>query len=160
MMIIIGNSLARAFGVFGAASLVRFRTPVEDPEDTTMLFLLLGIGMACGLGSFGVAGLATVFLCGCLFMLNHLGERSLRLMLLDLRADGPEFPRAHVEALLAAQSVTFEAREMSHGKDASVRYYVELAPTAVLKTLTDQFMAGSTPRIKSVAWESVRKRDG
>src|SRR5687768_5814173 len=46
MMIIIGGSLARAFGVFGAASLIRFRTPVEDPKDTTILFLLLGVGMA------------------------------------------------------------------------------------------------------------------
>jgi hypothetical protein len=160
MMIIIGNSLARAFGVFGAASLVRFRTPVEDPEDTTMLFLLLGIGMACGLGSFRVAGLAAIFLCFCLFMLNHLGEHSPRLMLLDLKADGPEFPRAYVETVLAAQGVTFEPREITRGKDASIRYYVELAPATVLKTLTDQLMAASTPRIKSVAWESLKKRDG
>ena len=32
MMIIIGNSLARAFGIAGAASIVRFRTPVEGPQ--------------------------------------------------------------------------------------------------------------------------------
>ncbi len=32
MMIIIGNSLARAFGIAGAASIIRFRTPVDDPE--------------------------------------------------------------------------------------------------------------------------------
>ncbi len=30
MMIIIGSSLARAFGIAGAASIIRFRTPVED----------------------------------------------------------------------------------------------------------------------------------
>src|SRR5262249_7638834 len=33
MMIIIGNSLARAFGIAGAAGIVRFKTPVEDPKD-------------------------------------------------------------------------------------------------------------------------------
>src|SRR5215813_1782818 len=50
VMIIIGGSAARAFGVLGAAGIVRFRTPVEDPKDTTILFLLIGLGMACGVG--------------------------------------------------------------------------------------------------------------
>ena len=50
MMIIIGNSLARAFGIAGAASIIRFRTPVDDPKDVTILFLLMGLGMSSGLG--------------------------------------------------------------------------------------------------------------
>ena len=58
MMIIIGNSLARAFGIAGAASIIRFRTPVDDPKDVTILFLLMGLGMSIGLGAFAVAGLA------------------------------------------------------------------------------------------------------
>ena len=48
MMIIIGNSLARAFGIAGAASIIRFRTPVDDPKDVTILFLLMGLGMSVG----------------------------------------------------------------------------------------------------------------
>ena len=63
MMIIIGNSLARAFGIAGAASIIRFRTPVDDPKDVTILFLLMGLGMSSGLGAFAVAGLGTAFLC-------------------------------------------------------------------------------------------------
>src|SRR4051794_30601270 len=31
---VIGNSLARAFGLVGALSIVRFRTPVSDTRDT------------------------------------------------------------------------------------------------------------------------------
>jgi len=63
MMVIIGNSLARAFGIAGAASIIRFRTPVDDPKDVTILFLLMGLGMSAGLGAFAVAGLGTAFLC-------------------------------------------------------------------------------------------------
>src|SRR6266542_1505015 len=37
VMMIIGESLARAFGIAGAASIIRFRTPVEDPKDITVL---------------------------------------------------------------------------------------------------------------------------
>src|SRR5205085_4813400 len=63
MMIIIGNSLARAFGIAGAASIIRFRTPVDDPKDVTILFLLMSLGMSIGLGSLAVSGLGTAFLC-------------------------------------------------------------------------------------------------
>ena len=159
MMIIIGNSLARAFGVFGAASLIRFRTPVEDPKDTTILFLLLGVGMACGLGSFGVAGLATLFLGFFLFTLDHLGEQKPRAMVIELKAAGSEFPRTHVENIFAAYGVTYEAREVSHGKDTSIRYHVLLAPNTPLEAMSDQLMAGGYSGIKSVTWESPGKRD-
>ena len=56
MMVLINDSLARAFGIAGAASLVRFRTPVDDPRDAAVMFLLIGLGMASGLGAFMLAG--------------------------------------------------------------------------------------------------------
>jgi len=62
LVMLIGDSLARAIGILGGAAIVRFRTPVDDPKDATILFLLLGLGMAMGLGYFGVAGLAALFL--------------------------------------------------------------------------------------------------
>jgi len=159
MMIIIGGSVARAFGVFGAASLVRFRTPVEDPKDTTILFILLGVGMACGIGLFGVAGLAALFLCLFLFILDHIGERKTRLMAIDVRADGTEFPKSHVEHIFAAYGAVYEAREVSHGKDTSVRYHVVLEPNTPLDAMSEQLMAGGYAGIKSVTWESPKKRD-
>ena len=70
MMIIIGSNLARAFGIAGAASIIRFRTPVEDPRDITVLFILMGLGMAAGLGGFALAGLGTLFLCATLPLLQ------------------------------------------------------------------------------------------
>ena len=77
MILIIGDSLARAFGVVGAASIIRFRTPVDDPKDTTVLFLLLGIGMACGLGAFGVAILGSALhLRACFLCSIESGNRS------------------------------------------------------------------------------------
>lgn len=159
MMIIIGGSMARAFGVFGAASLIRFRTPVEDPKDTTILFLLLGIGMACGLGSFGVAGLATLFICVFLFVLDHLGEQKPRAMIIDLKSEGPEFPTTHVESIFAAYGVIFEPREVTHGKETSIRYYVSLLPNTPLDYMSDQLLAEGHSGIRSISWESPGKRD-
>src|ERR671917_242341 len=62
-MILIDNSVARAFGIAGAASIVRFRTPVEDPTDATVLFLLLALGMASGAGAFALALAGAVSVC-------------------------------------------------------------------------------------------------
>ncbi|MCX7703144.1 MAG: DUF4956 domain-containing protein [Planctomycetota bacterium] len=55
MVVVIAGSLARAFGLVGLGSFVRFRTTIKDPTDTAVLFLLVGIGMACGLGAYAVA---------------------------------------------------------------------------------------------------------
>ena len=64
--LLIGSNIARAFGLVGALSLIRFRTAVKDPIDTIYLFWALAVGMACGTG-FYLAAVAIVFL-GILYM--------------------------------------------------------------------------------------------
>jgi hypothetical protein len=55
VVVVIGDSLARAFGVVGLGSFIRFRSAIKDPRDVTLFFLAIGTGMACGLGSVPVA---------------------------------------------------------------------------------------------------------
>jgi len=71
VMLIIGDSVARALGIAGGASIIRFRTPVKDPKDSIILFLMLALGMACGLGAYWAAGLGTAFLSGTIIWLNR-----------------------------------------------------------------------------------------
>lgn len=47
---VIGNNLARAFGLVGALSIVRFRTSVGDTRDTSFVIFAVAIGMAVGAG--------------------------------------------------------------------------------------------------------------
>jgi anti-anti-sigma factor len=159
MMIIIGGSVARAFGIAGAASIIRFRTPVEDPKDITILFLLMGLGMAAGVGLFGVAGLGTLFLCLCLAMLNRIGAKRPRAMMAEVEAEGREFPTAHVQSVFARNHVIFEPREVSQGKALSVRYYTLLDPDQSLESLSEQLMAGGKANVQSVSWELPRKSE-
>ena len=49
IMIIIGNSLANAFALTGALSMVRFRTNLIDPKEASIIILFIAMGMACGL---------------------------------------------------------------------------------------------------------------
>lgn len=48
--LVIGNSVARAFGLVGALSIVRFRTVVEDTRDTAFVIFAVVVGMAAGAG--------------------------------------------------------------------------------------------------------------
>ena len=45
---IVKSSLALSLGLVGALSIVRFRTPIKDPEELTYLFLCIAIGLGLG----------------------------------------------------------------------------------------------------------------
>ncbi len=157
MMIIIGDSLARALGIAGGATIVRFRTPVEDPKDTTVLFLVMGLGMACGLGSFTVALLGAAFLCVCLALLDFVGVRKPRAMMLEMVASGFVFPTEYVNRLLSAYRIRFEPREVAHGAHPTMRYYCILDPDTPLQRLSEQLMDEKAGTLKSVLWELPKR---
>jgi uncharacterized membrane protein YhiD involved in acid resistance len=60
VMLAIGNNLARAFGLVGAMSIIRFRTAVKDPQDIVFIFFSLAVGLAAGVGLYSVALLGTL----------------------------------------------------------------------------------------------------
>ena len=62
VIMVIGNSLARAFALVGALSIIRFRTVVKDTKDTAYVFMALAIGMACGTSNYFIAVFATLFM--------------------------------------------------------------------------------------------------
>lgn len=45
---IVKSSLALSLGLVGALSIVRFRTPIKEPEELAYLFLCIGIGLGLG----------------------------------------------------------------------------------------------------------------
>src|SRR6202008_5120409 len=71
LMIIVGDNAARAFGIFAAVSLVRFRTNIRDPKERTVLLICLGVGLACGVGRLDMALILTVFVLISLAVLEY-----------------------------------------------------------------------------------------
>ena len=155
MMILISGSLARAFGIAGAASIIRFRTPIEDARDITVLFILMGLGMAAGLGGFALAGLGTLFLCFMLPVLNVFSSQKPRMMLVEIIAKGRDFPFDHVQQVFALNKVLFEPREVSQGDEATVEYLTTLPPHASLEDLSSQLTAGKG--IETVSWSPPKR---
>ncbi len=157
MMIIIGNSVARAFGIAGAASIIRFRTPVEDARDITILFILMGLGMAAGLGALAVAGLGTLFLCAMIPILNVFSSERPRQMNVEIVAEERDFPMAHVHHVFAVNGMLFEPREVSQGDEATAKYLTTLKPTDSLEDLSAQLMGDGKKGIKNVSWSPPKK---
>lgn len=73
VIMVIGNSLTRAFGLIGAFSVIRFRTPVKDVWDMTFLFLALTLGLASGSGIYPVAIIGLAIIVVTIFILQRLG---------------------------------------------------------------------------------------
>jgi anti-anti-sigma factor len=157
MMIIIGNNLARAFGIAGAASIIRFRTPVEDARDITILFLLMGLGMAAGLGALAVAGLGTLFLCAMIPLLNLFSSERPRTMMVEIVAAERNFPMAHVHHVFAVNGILFEPREVSQGDEATAKYLTTLKPTDSLEDLSAQLMGDGKKGLKNVSWSPPKR---
>ena len=67
--LVVGNNIVRAFGLAGTIGLIRYRTRIRDPKDTTVLLFSMILGMACGLGNFAVAGIGLLFVIVALYWL-------------------------------------------------------------------------------------------
>ncbi|RYZ33619.1 MAG: DUF4956 domain-containing protein [Myxococcaceae bacterium] len=67
---VIGDSVAKAFGLVGLGGFVRFRSGLKDPRDAAILFLVIGLGMACGHGNLVLASVGTAFVMVLLLVLD------------------------------------------------------------------------------------------
>lgn len=50
VIIVVKSSLALSIGLIGALSIVRFRTPIKEPEELVYLFLAIALGLGYGAG--------------------------------------------------------------------------------------------------------------
>ena len=60
IIMVVKSSLALSLGLVGALSIVRFRTPIKEPEDLAFLFLAIGIGI--GYGAIQIYATTIIFL--------------------------------------------------------------------------------------------------
>lgn len=62
VMCVIGNNIALSLGMVGALSIVRFRTAIKDPRDTTYIFWTVAVGICCGVSDYLVAIIGSLFI--------------------------------------------------------------------------------------------------
>ncbi len=89
MVAVIGDSMARAFGLVGLGAFIRFRSGIKDPRDAAVMFVMIGIGMACGLGAVPIAVVATLFVTAVLVMFDAGQRARARMARLAISVDEP-----------------------------------------------------------------------
>lgn len=94
VIMVIGNNLARAFGMVGAMSIIRFRTAVKDASDIMFIFFALSIGLAAGVKLYSIAIVGTLFV-GMVYFIVMKFDLSLpnsREYLIQITAHNPVLP--------------------------------------------------------------------
>jgi hypothetical protein len=110
IMLVIGASLARAFGIVGAANLIRYRSKIDDPKDAVVMLCTLSIGLAVGVGLYGLAVLGTLFLGLALWIIESFESRTRVFELCVKLGDQTEALRPRIEGLFRRFKVTYELR--------------------------------------------------
>src|SRR5918994_600423 len=70
IMLVVGNSLSRAFGIVGAAGLIRYRSNIADPKDAVVMLCSLAAGLAVGVGLYQLGAVATGFMMFALWLIE------------------------------------------------------------------------------------------
>ena len=110
VMLVVGSSLARAFGIVGAAGLVRYRAKIEDPKDAGVMLSTLAVGLAAGVGLWMLALFATVFILGVLWVVESFEPKATQLFTLKVKAKDPAALKPKIEKLLTRYRLAFELR--------------------------------------------------
>src|SRR6185295_18453106 len=98
VMLIVGASLARAFGIVGAANLIRYRAKIDDPKDAVVMLATLSLGLACGVELYGLAIFAAFFILGVLWVVESLEPERRKTFDLKVTDSDPSSLRSQIEA--------------------------------------------------------------
>lgn len=110
IMLVVGASLARAFGVAGAANLIRYRSKIDDPKDAVVMLCALSAGLAAGVGLYGLAVIGTLFIALCLWIIEGF-EPQTRVFELSIKLGGKtQDLRPKIEEVLRRYKVRYELR--------------------------------------------------
>ena len=131
---VIGNHMARAFGLVGALSVVRFRTVVKDTQDTAFVILAVVVGMSSGASELvvGLVGLALLGLAApLLWPPNRLKGWSRDEATLRFKVEGSDAAKAAVEGVFhgsLASHRLVSAATAKKGAALELSYAIRLRP--------------------------------
>ena len=155
VMLVVGSSLARAFGIVGAAGLVRYRARIEDPKDAGVMLSTLAVGLASGVGLWLLAVFATTFILVVLEVVESFEPKAKQLFTLKVKAKDPAKLKPQLERLLVKNQVKHELRATS--KEELV-YEVRIPLDRKADRLTDVILAIDPGNATAVELEEKKEK--
>jgi len=161
LMMVVGDSAARAFGIFAAASLVRFRTNIKDPKEITVLLVSLAIGLATGVGRWELGLIMAFFVLVLLWGLEY-RERELITRAMELTVKTRNIGTTQDAILQLFRRYEFAAemrtidRPDAEGETGCIIYYVDVGQQASTDRLSEELLASDPRNIDSVEWDQQK----
>jgi uncharacterized membrane protein YhiD involved in acid resistance len=158
VMLVVGASLARAFGIVGAASLVRYRSKIDDPKDAGVMLSCLALGLASGVGIYWVAAVSTLFILGVLWVLESFEPERHKDFLLKIKTKESPGLQDGVEGVLRKNGVKYELRTSS---PEDLTYSVNMPLSRKTDRLTSAIQGLRSRSDMAVEWsDSKASKDG
>jgi uncharacterized membrane protein YhiD involved in acid resistance len=122
IMLVVGASLARAFGIVGAANLIRYRSKIDDPKDAVVMLCTLAVGLASGVGLYALALVSTGFMGAALWVIESFEPHGIKRFDLKVKlGKDTDEQRRKIEGVLQRFKLQYELRTSS---DEEVCYEV------------------------------------
>jgi uncharacterized membrane protein YhiD involved in acid resistance len=161
LMMIVGDSAARAFGIFAAASLVRFRTNIRDPKETTVLLISLAIGLATGVGRWELALTLALFVLPLLWVLEHyeLGQ-VVRPMQVTVKSRDTARTQETLMRVFHRHRFNTELRQIEPSDEQEpvgcIVYFVNMNLSVSTDEMSEEIMSSDPQNIEGIEWEQAK----
>ena len=155
VMLVVGSSLARAFGIVGAANLIRYRAKIDDPKDAVVMLSTLTVGLASGVELYGLSLLSTIFLLVILWLIESVEPEGRKSFDLKITTPDPTAMRSAVENILRRYHVDFELRSAGQKELA---YDAELPLAVRTDRVANAILALKDGNETDVVWEEKKKK--
>lgn len=156
VMLVVGQSLARAFGIVGAAGLVRYRAKIDDPKDAGVMLSTLAVGLAAGVGLWMLATFATVFILAVLWLIESFEPQAHQLFALTVQAKDPARLKPKIEALLSRHRLAYELRTAT---PEEVSFEVQIPLDKKIDRLSNAILKLDPENATGVTWDQKKKKD-
>ncbi len=155
VMLVVGSSLARAFGIVGAAGLVRYRAKIEDPKDAGVMLSTLAIGLASGVGLWLLAIFGTAFILCLLWIVESFEPTATQPFMLKVKTKEPAKLKPQIDQLLARYHVVHELRTASKEE---LHYEVRWPLERKTDHLSETILAIDPAAATEVEWEQKKDK--
>jgi uncharacterized membrane protein YhiD involved in acid resistance len=149
IIIVVAESLARAFAIVGAAGLVRYRARIDDLKDAAVMLVALALGLATGGGLLLFATISCVFVIAVLWLLEWFEPAARSRFDLKVVTRHSSRLRPDIEHALEQKGVTYELRGSS---PTELHYEVTVPYQQKIRQLT-KLITHLDGRHTSVEWE-------
>lgn len=161
LMLIVGDNTARAFAIFAAVSLVRFRTNIRDPKEITVLLISLALGLAAGVGRWDLGAILCGFALVLLWFLEfNETEKVFRSMELTVKTRDTDKSNLRLKQVFQRFRLEGEIRQLSPPDEANpvgcIMYYLNLPLNLSTDYLNDRIFEVDAENVDGISWEQKK----